>query len=187
MPNNNEYGAFCIGQQYYVAMHLTDTNEWDYTVYDICFRPLDGGQIGEEMDCSLPDALTEICKLHDLLGDEMTVNEVDDEILETLVDRIEENAATEELAIKLNNFGYDYDLYSYRDVFDTRMDGFEQMLECIQDEQFEEIEEYLLDALDNGSTDELAQRAENLLNDIRVYKEKYLMEGAASDDYAASL
>lgn len=44
----------------YLEIHLTDTGEWDYTLYDAAFQEVDGGRFGEGRSLSIEEACNEL-------------------------------------------------------------------------------------------------------------------------------
>ena len=60
----SEEGTYLFDGDKYLDMHLTDTGAWDYTLYDKCFREIDGGQLGENGNISLDDAKFQILGMH---------------------------------------------------------------------------------------------------------------------------
>lgn len=68
-PVNNEavYLLFSEGKDVYLELHVGTDGSWDYTLYDEALQEIDGGQIGDESGgFDLPEAVNEICQLHDL-------------------------------------------------------------------------------------------------------------------------
>lgn len=59
-------GSFILEDAGFLEMHLTDTGEWDYTLYDSAFQEIDGGRYGEGRGLMLEAACREIMEQYGL-------------------------------------------------------------------------------------------------------------------------
>lgn len=80
----------------------------------------------------------------------------------------DEKVTLDELAAKLDQFGYDFDPYGYMDAVSTREEGFEQIREELRQGKLSGYREYLQEVLDEEG--EFAGEAEQLLDLMDRYE-----------------
>jgi len=82
----------------------------------------------------------------------------------------EEKVTLDELAAKLDQFGYDFDPYGYMDAVSSREEGFEQIREELRQGKLSGYREYLQEVLDEEG--EFAGEAEQLLDLMDRYESR---------------
>jgi len=96
-----------------------------------------------------------------------------------------ENPITaEQLAVSLDQFMYDYDLYSYRDAVDDREANISQTKADIESGNVSGITEYLQDIVDQGDgTQEDIAKAKELIDKLAEYKPLAKVEEREEQNY----
>lgn len=72
------------------------------------------------------------------------------------------NEETEKLADALDAFAYDYDPYGYHDSFDSREEGYQNVLDSLLSGDIKGIREYLQEVIDEA--DSFQKEAKDLLD-----------------------
>lgn len=73
------------------------------------------------------------------------------------------------LANEIDNLIYDYDTYEYKDIYNTREDGFNAVVDCLKsDKGIKSLTNYLID-IKNNNTD-YEDLIKNVLDKVKTYK-----------------
>ena len=80
--------TFMTEDKSYLEIHLTDTGEWDYTLYDAAFQEVDGGRFGEGRGLTITEACNEVLAEYgisasnakELTGLETSIADIHDQI-----------------------------------------------------------------------------------------------------------
>lgn len=80
--------TFMTEDKSYLEIHLTDTGEWDYTLYDAAFQEVDGGRFGEGRSLTIKEACDELLaeyglsttNVKELTGLETSIADIHDQI-----------------------------------------------------------------------------------------------------------
>lgn len=80
----------------------------------------------------------------------------------------DEKVTLDELAAKLDQFGYDFDPYGYMDSVDSREEGFAQIKDELRQGKLSGYREYLQEVRDEG--DEFAEEAKEILDLMDRYE-----------------
>ena len=82
----------------------------------------------------------------------------------------EGNVTLDELAAKLDQFGYDFDPYGYMDAVETREEGFEQIREELRKGHLSGFREYLKEIVEEEG--DFAGEAEDILRLMDRYESR---------------
>ena len=180
--------AWRVGKDMILALQTRD-NGYAYTLCDINFNEVDGGQL-DNPELSMIEARTQILESFDLGSRDLRAM-----IYEDVMERVFENGRQAvvvddpiaELAFKLDRFSEDFDPYDYKDQVEDPAAHVQQIQSELRDGNFEPYRTFLQNAVIDAQEKHDVIRAGALLKTLDKVQYDQDMQRPSVRDHLAKL